>query len=430
MQSSRRRSTSVPALREWKAPQRKPQEKEPPPPQPQSPRVSPPPPPPPPQPKTTITPSPARESAEATAHKSEKDTLPPAAEKKAPREELLSAISKERVSRRDGQKEEAAPREKDNSCARPLETGTRPKLRPPSIATDDEDYAPAGLNQSQPLVPYPSREIADNRSELPVKSAAPRENRIPPEEEPKRPSETDKKGFLVYRGQFTVGGLEAVELAPHYLPYITAGPRVEKRAEPPPRPPPPSCPAPSGGRFRPVSPRTAALLEEPIDWADEPEVVVEEESQSQASEREIAEGLEAVGILNRCQSRFLQSLEDAAATLSYIHDLTRLPEWQGHFIGNWELRRDLNQAISLYRKTAYRCHVFDEAGLFDEGGDRIVWLLARCRELLHNLGLLLLAIDAEDINGWASYDPPRAMDPLIRGEIVWPPMCRNRRPLD
>jgi hypothetical protein len=286
-------------------------------------------------------------------------------------------------------------------------------------------------------VPYPPTKVADTRSELPAKTAAPRENRTRQEEEPKRPSEP--AGFVVHRGQFTVNSLEAVELTTHFLPYISTRPAaaresIREKVEPPPRPPPPSRPTTSSSsKFRPISPRTIAQLEEPIDWADDVEEeveVVEEEQQSQASEREIAEGLEAVGILNRCQSRFLQSLDDAIATLSYIYDLTRLPEWQGHFIGNWELRRELNQAISLYRKTAYRCHVFDEAGLFDEGGDRIIWQLGRCRELLNNLGLPLLVIDADDINGWASYDPPRAMDPLVKGEIVWPTMCRNRRPLD
>jgi hypothetical protein len=124
-------------------------------------------------------------------------------------------------------------------------------------------------------------------------------------------------------------------------------------------------------------------------------------------------------------------LDDAIASLSYVVDLTCLSEWQGHFRGNWELRKILLEAITSYRRAAYRCHVFLEAGLLDvQGTSRVSWQLSKCRELLRTLDLPLLIIDGEDLNGWASYDPPRAMDPLIKGEIVWPNQCRNRRPYD
>jgi hypothetical protein len=368
---------------------------------------------------------------------------------------LTKEVDRLTVTVKEGERKVSSPKSSD--LAKPKDTGTKPKVRPASISTSDEEYAPVGLVE-RPLVPYPRTSSRVCLPELSASATAPRE--VPPKgEKEKRPSEPET--FVVHKGFFTVDSLEAVSLTTQTLPLL----RVEPpRKEAPPSPArelkaalrrpaerqavseaPPS--SEKRGVFRPISPRTAAALEEPIQWADEEEeadvVVVSEETlvpedepfkqeqDDEALSRSIEEAQEAVELLSRCQNRFIRDLDDAIASLSYVADLTCLSEWQGHFRGNWELRKILLEAITSYRRAAYRCHVFLEAGLLDvQGTSRVSWQLSKCRELLRTLDLPLLIIDGEDLNGWASYDPPRAMDPLIKGEIVWPNQCRNRRPYD
>jgi hypothetical protein len=347
---------------------------------------------------------------------------------------LTKEVDRLTVTVKDGQREVNSPEIKEKP--KPKDTGTKPKVRPASISTSDEEYAPAKPVE-KPLVPYPRTSSRAKLPELSASATTPRE--VPPKEKKeKRPEEAE--GFIVHKGFFTVDSLEAVSLTTQFLPFV--------RAEPPRKEAPPSparelkaalrlpaerqsvgeAPPSSEKRnaFRPISPRTAAALEEPIQWADDQEeeadvVVVSEETlvpEDEALSRSIEEAQEAVELLTRCQSRFIRELDDAIASLSYVVDLTCLSEWQGHFRGNWELRKILLEAITSYRRAAYRCHVFLEAGLLDvQGTSRVSWQLSKCRELLRTLDLPLLIIDGEDLNGWASYDPPRAMDPLIKARL-------------
>jgi hypothetical protein len=201
-------------------------------------------------------------------------------------------------------------------------------------------------------------------------------------------------------------------------------------------------------RFHRVSPRTAALVqlpddwaEKPIDWADEveeelplvaesPDVIVEGDVITNGrltNPQYHKDAKEAYELLCHWQQRVACGLENARSTIQEIYDLTQLSDWQGHFNGNWSLRRRFVGAITQYRRVVYRAHVLDELGAFDEAyGDRITWLQQRCRELLKILGLHLLVIEPEDLDGWASYNPPRASDPTIYGEVVWPANRRQR----
>jgi hypothetical protein len=167
-------------------------------------------------------------------------------------------------------------------------------------------------------------------------------------------------------------------------------------------------------RFHRVSPRTAALVqipddwaEKPIDWADEveeelplvaesPDVIVEGDVITNGrltNPQYHKDAKEAYELLCHWQQRVACGLENARSTIQEIYDLTQLSDWQGHFNGNWSLRRRFVGAITQYRRVVYRAHVLDELGAFDEAyGDRITWLQQRCRELLKILGLHLLVI--------------------------------------
>lgn len=136
----------------------------------------------------------------------------------------------------------------------------------------------------------------------------------------------------------------------------------------------------------------------------------------------------ALGLLNKWQDYVLRGLQGARDILKKICKLTHVEQWQGYFISQWQVRKDLIKGISLYHRIAFRAHMLSELGAFDYiGGREIKRLLAECLAFLLELKLPLLVIDAEDLDGWADYDPPRASDPKVKGIVVWPPKRRGRR---
>jgi hypothetical protein len=388
----------------------------------------------------------------------------------APKDVLLAPIIAvaERLSKLvltddDGDKEkeeipkEEIPGEDIPKEEKPKSTGAIPKektggakgrsKRPPSIATSDEEYVPAGLNGSQP--PLRHGTVAERLAATGTHPRAAQTISGPPEivvgEAGYSPPSTPPS--LGHWQGLEVGG--AKDPRGYYYPLkkttqeedlqlalaLAADAEIRKEPE-------------KKSRFHRVSPRTAALVqipddwaEKPINWADEvevelplvaesPDVVVEGDvitngrlTNSQYHE----DAKEAYELLCHWQQRVACGLQNARSILQEIYDLTQLSDWQGHFNGNWSLRRRFVGAITQYRRVVYLAHVLDELGAFDDAySDRITWLRQRCRELLRILGLHLLVIEPEDLDGWASYDPPRASDPTIYGEVVWPAHRRQR----
>jgi hypothetical protein len=386
-----------------------------------------------------------------------------------PRDVLLAPIiavaeqlSKLVLTDDDGEKEkeenpkEEIPGEDIPKEEKPKPTGAIPKektggakgrsKRPPSIATSDEEYVPAGLNGNQPPLKHgtvaerlaatgthPRAALISGPPEIVVGEAGYSPPSTPPSLGHWQGLEVggakDPRGYYYPMRKTTQG--EDLQLA------LALAADAETRNEPKKK-----------SKFHRVSPRTAALVqipddwaEKPIDWADEveeelplvaesPDVVVEGDviTNGQLTNPQYhKDAKEAYELLCHWQQRVACGLENARSVIQEVYDLTQLSDWQGHFNGNWTLRRRFVEAITQYRRVIYRAHVLDELGAFDDAyGDRIHWLRQRCRELLRILGLHLLVIEPEDLDGWASYDPPRASDPTIYGEVVWPAHRRQR----
>jgi hypothetical protein len=96
---------------------------------------------------------------------------------------LTKEVDRLTVTVKDGQREVNSPEIKEKS--KPKDTGTKPKVRPASISTSDEEYAPAKPVE-KPLVPYPRTSSRVNLPELSASATTPRE--VPPKEKKeKRP---------------------------------------------------------------------------------------------------------------------------------------------------------------------------------------------------------------------------------------------------
>jgi hypothetical protein len=142
----------------------------------------------------------------------------------------------------------------------------------------------------------------------------------------------------------------------------------------------------------------------------------------------LAAAFESLQLLDDWQASIQSRLDHLIQVFEEIFVRTTVPDWQRFFRGAWSDRAAFIKAISRYRRTAFRAYMLDELGAFDDSGSaRIRHQLNHCRELLRGLGLPLLTIDPDEIDGWADYDPPRASDPLIKGEVVWPEFRRGRK---
>jgi hypothetical protein len=283
----------------------------------------------------------------------------------------------------DGKKEkeeipkEEIPRE-DIPKEEPQSTGAIPKTkaggakvrskRPPSIATSDEEYVPAELNGSQP--PLRHKTVAERLAATRTHPKVAQTISGPPEivEGEAGYSPLSTPPSLGHWQGLEVGG--AKDPRGYYYPLrkttqeedlqlaLALAADAETRKEPEKK-----C------RFHCVSPRTVALVqipdnwaEKPINWADEveeelplvaesPDVVVEGDVVTNGclTNPQYHEDVkEAYELLCHWQQRVACGLENARSILQEIYNLTQLSDWQGHFNGNWALRRRFVGAITQY----------------------------------------------------------------------------------
>ena len=334
------------------------------------------------------------------------------------------------------------------------------KEKEKDIATSDEEWSPAQPPERQPLVPYPRQTVANRLAQAvpPVhevvavaEQLARLQLREAPESAPAEerscspPSTPESRGHwtgLATGGQYSPQGYHEEPWPATEDDQAKADLALAAVADSQEEEPKLIGPRFLAPRFRKLSPRTVALLDQPIPWDDEVEeerrreaepagddqdVVVEGAVGGAGPVRSLSPGEEAVQLLDEWQHRILTGLERAFGILQDFYVKTTLPRWEKILAGNWAERRYLIEGISLYRRVAFRAHVLDDLGAFnEEGGCRIQWLLNQCRDLLRTLELPLLVIEAEDLDGWASYDPPRASAPTIYGKVVWPERRRRR----